>query len=536
MKTYTMLRRETRNLLKHQIIALVFALLDIVLKLMLITDIQKIIDKIIEGQDITSTILYFLLKIIFYVCINFGDQYFFRLLEAIGENHFLKLLYKRIIGKNISFFSNQSSGEITSLFINEGKTISSWFSVGRLIVLIQIFSLCSTLYFLLSFSISLTITILLLIFLCFIVINFISKKQALVARKIFTIKAKINQRIVETFQSIHIIKTLKKTSYFQKSFYDIIDKDKIVQDKKHSALYGMNVVMTEVLMIILPLITIGLGSLLASQGYMTVGAVMSAYALTNQLQEPVMVLASSLSERKTIISLTKNIEKIILDDIIDEGSKQIEKFKSLTVDIPFFKYDQDKILKNFKLSINEKEIVVIKGESGSGKTTLVNLLLGTLNYSEGTIKINGVELSTITHSSLWDHILLMTQNHIIFQGTLFENIALGDTFTDDDLEEALKVACLSEFIKTNGFNLELTEGGKNISGGQRQRISLARVILRKPDLLILDEPTSSLDLNTAKHVSDNLKEWCKKNGSSLLIISHGKVFDQVADKIIHIRR
>ena len=165
-----------------------------------------------------------------------------------------------------------------------------------------------------------------------------------------------------------------------------------------------------------------------------------------------------------------------------------------------FNYDTKIIFENFSCSIKKNNVTCIIGKSGRGKSTLVNLLLGFIRPSEGSIDIDGNILNKINIHEWHEKISFVPQNVILFQGTLKENIIFGDeknNFDEIHINNAVKLANLSELIDSlpDGLNTMVSEKGSNFSGGQIQRIGIAR-IYRKPELLIFDEPTSSLDSDT----------------------------------------
>lgn len=496
---------------------------------------QKLIDSIIEKRNIKSILIGFFVKLIIYFVINFVEQYYFRLLEALGKNKVLKSLYGSLLDKDISFYEKQTTGNITSMLINDSSEIASWMSVGQLIVLIQVLSLLFTIIMMFRYSSILTIIILVLISISFVMINIIAKRQAEVAKKIFTIKGEINQFLIESIKSIKLIKPLKKEIYFKDNFKMLIDDKKFPEDKKYSALFGLYISMMSLLIMILPLIAVGIGAFLTSKGMMTIGSILSVYSLTSQLQEPISVLASSFSDRKTIMILVDRLKEVIHQEELYKNDILIDGFKELYININSFNYGDKKILKNTNIKMSANEIIIIKGQSGSGKSTLGNLILGILDIEDGSIRINNNEIGNINKNNLWDYVLGQGQDHLILQGSLYDNLTLGDKYNNAEINKVIDIACLDDFIKKYGLNKKIEESGKNLSGGQKQRISLARILLRKPELLIIDEPTSSLDNETSKNLSKNLIKYSNENNISLIIISHRNHFDKYADNIYCIK-
>jgi subfamily B ATP-binding cassette protein MsbA len=198
-----------------------------------------------------------------------------------------------------------------------------------------------------------------------------------------------------------------------------------------------------------------------------------------------------------------------------------------------FKYTNEWVLKNINLEIKKGETVAIVGQSGAGKSTLVNLLPRFYDPIEGEIKIDGVSIKDVKVKSLRSLMGLVSQESILFNDTIFNNIAFGrEDVDEDEVINAAKVANAHVFIKylENGYQTNIGDQGSKLSGGQRQRISIARAVLKNPPLLILDEATSALDTESEKLVQDALDNLMSNRTS--IIIAHRLSTVREADKIV----
>lgn len=203
----------------------------------------------------------------------------------------------------------------------------------------------------------------------------------------------------------------------------------------------------------------------------------------------------------------------------------------------YFSYEDDQpLLRGLNLKIAAGETVAFVGESGSGKTTLLNLIIGFNMPRSGTLKVDGHDITEIDLHSYRRHISTVPQNSVMFTGTIRENITYGlPHVTDEQLCEALEAARLTEFIRSlpHGVDTMLEEHGANLSGGQRQRISIARALIRNPEVIILDEATSALDSVSEKQIQDAINNLAK--GRTTFIVAHRLSTIKNADKIAVIK-
>ena len=186
-----------------------------------------------------------------------------------------------------------------------------------------------------------------------------------------------------------------------------------------------------------------------------------------------------------------------------------------------FSYGGNPVLRDFSLTLSGREKVGVMGESGVGKSTVLRLLLRFWNPQQGQITINGIPIQEISLNELRQRIALLEQETFLTSGTLGENIALGKPdATRDEIREAARQAGLADFIETlpQGYDTPMGEMGARLSGGERQRVGIARVLLLNPDVIVMDEPTSSLDVLHEKELLQTLEEACRDK--LLLLVSH----------------
>ena len=234
------------------------------------------------------------------------------------------------------------------------------------------------------------------------------------------------------------------------------------------------------------------------------------------------------AERIMTVLNTENSIKDKPDAIVKKSFESQIEFKNIS-----FKYKNEYVLENFSLTLNKGETVALVGQSGSGKSTLANLITRFYDVNKGAILIDGENIKNITKKSLRDLMGIVSQDSILFNDTIANNIKLGtQKATDTAILEACKIANADEFIQDlpQNYNTNIGDGGNTLSGGQKQRLSIARAVLKNPPIMILDEATSALDTASEQLVQIALEKMMENRTS--IVIAHRLSTIQKADKIL----
>jgi len=260
-------------------------------------------------------------------------------------------------------------------------------------------------------------------------------------------------------------------------------------------------------------------------------------ALAYTILTPAKAISKASYQVKTGLAAAERVftlmeEKNAITDKLDAIEKSTFE-DNIHIDNINFRYEKENVLKNFSLDVKKGQTVALVGQSGSGKSTIANLLTRFYDVQEGILKIDGVNIKDITMKSLRDLMGLVTQDSILFNDSIKNNIKLGkQDATDEEIIDALKIANAYEFVKDLplGINTNVGDSGNKLSGGQKQRLSIARAVLKNPPIMILDEATSALDTESERLVQVALENMMQNRTS--IVIAHRLSTIQKADKIV----
>ena len=243
----------------------------------------------------------------------------------------------------------------------------------------------------------------------------------------------------------------------------------------------------------------------------TSGALIACVILSGRILSPLVQAGQLLTKFNHALSAFKKIDELMQTDSRDDLTKD---FKAVSLDngdikINDLSFDTNEvsILRNISLEINSGEVVGLVGNIGSGKTSLLRNIIGFYLPTKGTVSLSGYDLKNVPSDNLRQYIGYCPQKIDLFTGSVLDNISTGlDGVDEEDVIKAAKLSCAHEFISKlpGGYNYNLTENGSNLSGGQRQAIALARCLVREPKVLVLDEPTSSMDGVTEEKIINNI--------------------------------
>ena len=348
----------------------------------------------------------------------------------------------------------------------------------------------------------------------------------------------VNRVIQENLTAIRVVKAYVRGDYEVEKFYGVNQNWKTISEKAFS-IASMNMAAMQLVMYatILCILWFG-GNLILSNG-MQVGELTGFLSYVLQVLNALMMMSNVFLMMTRSLTSGKRIMEVMEEEITltDDEAQDIEVERGeIVFDHVSFKYKEDaeeKVLSDISFSIKAGQTVGIIGQTGSAKSTLVQLIPRLYDATEGQIYIDGKPIQQYPLKHLRDAIAMVLQKNTLFSGTVKENLRWGkEDATDAEIEEACAIACVDEFIDRlkDGYDTELGQGGVNVSGGQKQRLCIARAILKKPKVLILDDSTSAVDATTEGKIREGLAKSLP--GTTKILIAQRITSVLHADQII----
>ncbi|WP_034921991.1 ABC transporter ATP-binding protein [Gillisia sp. CAL575] len=446
-------------------------------------------------------------------------------------------LYNKILHLPISYFSEKKKGDTISRItadVNEVQT--SFLSILELIVR-EPLTIIFTIIAMLMLSAELTIFVFIFLPISGFIISLIGKTLKKKSQKAQEENGHFLSIVEETLSSLKIVKGFNAENKFQKKFEDSTNRLNTILN---SLINRQNLASptSEFLGIFVIVIILWFGgNMVLIEGSLDAASFIAFLGLAYNILTPAKQISkATYSVKKGNAAAERIIEVLETPSTIVDSKKAVVAtgFNSnVQIKNIDFKYEDELVLKNFSLNVPKGSTVALVGQSGSGKSTIANLVTRFYDVNSGSIKVDGVDIREITKRSLRDLMGLVTQDSILFNDSIRDNVALGKTnATEEEIIEALKIANAWEFVKDlpKALDTNIGDSGNKLSGGQKQRLSIARAVLKNPPIMILDEATSALDTESEKLVQNALENMMKNRTS--IVIAHRLSTIQNADLIV----
>ncbi len=446
----------------------------------------------------------------------------------------------------IKYYDTHNNGDIMSRMVNDMDNIAGTLQQSLIQIITSLLTLVGVFILMLTISWKLTIIALVTIPLSVLVVAFVAPtSQRLFGRQQAAL-GKINDQVEETYAAHTIVRTFNKEQDEEEKFNK---ENHQYYQAAWKAQFFSSLMMPMMVFIrnLGYLVVVVVGAIQVIHGQITLGNVQAFLQYTNQFSQPIAQIANLSNTIQQTIASAERIFAV-LDE--PEMSDKVEDIPSLTgKDIPKvefkdikFSYTDEPLIQDFNLKAPRDEMVAIVGPTGAGKTTIINLLERFYDPQGGHIYLDGKDTRAMTRDTLRKHIAIVLQDTWLFTGTIFENIKYGnEDASDNEVYHAAKMARADAFIRElpDGYQTVLDESASNISQGQRQLLTIARAFLADPEILILDEATSSVDTRTEVLIQEAMNALQQERTSfvvahrlstirkadQIVVVNHGKIIE-----------
>ena len=446
----------------------------------------------------------------------------------------------------IKYYDTHNNGDIMSRMVNDMDNIAGTLQQSLIQIITSLLTLVGVFILMLTISWKLTIIALVTIPLSVLVVAFVAPtSQRLFGRQQAAL-GKINDQVEETYAAHTIVRTFNKEQDEEEKFNK---ENHQYYQAAWKAQFFSSLMMPMMVFIrnLGYLVVVVVGAIQVIHGRITLGNVQAFLQYTNQFSQPIAQIANLSNTIQQTIASAERIFAV-LDE--PEMSDKVEDIPSLTgKDIPKvefkdikFSYTDEPLIQDFNLKAPRDEMVAIVGPTGAGKTTIINLLERFYDPQSGHIYLDGKDTRSMTRDALRKHIAIVLQDTWLFTGTIFENIKYGnENASDKEVYHAAKMARADAFVRElpDGYQTVLDESASNISQGQRQLLTIARAFLADPEILILDEATSSVDTRTEVLIQEAMNALQQERTSfvvahrlstirkadQIVVVNHGKIIE-----------
>lgn len=446
-------------------------------------------------------------------------------------------LYNKVIHLPLSFYSEKRKGDVMVRLTNDVGEVQFAFLSILEVIFKEPLTIIGMLFTMLFINAKLTLFVLIFIPLSGLMISRIGKGLKRKSGRVQQESGVFVSILEETLSGLKVIKSYNSEGNFFGKFKASADR---LYTFSNSLLNRNNLAnpVSEFLGIVVIAILLWFGGNMvlvenSLNGEKFIGFMLLAYGI---LQPAKAISKASYTLKSALAAAERVLEVLDQENTITNKENAFVKDtfdKGISINNINFAYEKEKVLKDFSIEVPKGKTIALVGQSGSGKSTIANLLTRFYDIQEGSIKIDDVEIKDWDLHSLRALIGLVTQDSILFNDSIKNNLLIGkQDATDEEIIEALKIANAYDFVKdlSNGIETNIGDGGGKLSGGQKQRISIARAVLKNPPIMILDEATSALDTESEKLVQDAIEKMMQNRTS--IVIAHRLSTIQKADNII----
>jgi ATP-binding cassette subfamily B protein len=499
------------------------------------------------GGLVRTAVIYLVLQLLV-----FGISYFQRIaLAVVGENAAADLkekLYQHIIRLPVSFFDHNPVGRLITRNESDTEALKQLFATTAVVIAQDVVMLVgmSVVMALVNWKLFLIVIVLFPGFLS--AFNWFQKKVRPVYVSIRRTVAEINNFISETIRGLPVVQALNRQEYFAQKM-DSLNRDKFRKEMKGQFYWYRIWFMVDFGEVLGFALVLGIGGLWALKGLLTIGGLFLFVSYITRVFQPIRGLSDQINVMQRAFASAERMFGIFdtqpeqADGVTRQAARLARDVQISGVDFSYEARGQDaessphKVLKDINLNVRKGEKVALVGETGGGKTSVISLIMKFYEPQQGRILIDGIDLHELDNKSLRRQVGFVPQEVILFPGTVLDNLRLFDeTVSAEKVHDAARRARIHDKIMQfpQGYETNLIERGINLSLGERQLLAFARALAFDPEILILDEATSSVDPHTERLIQEGLEELLK--GRTAIIVAHRLATIQMVDRIVVVHK
>lgn len=469
------------------------------------------------GFSLLLILLFFVKHIFKYLSQIIGVRWSEGILKSIRDK-----IFRNLTSLSVGYFDKAKSGSLISIITNDVQILNQHSIASINIIFRDSTQFLLLLIFLMAISTKLTLIAFSTSIISFIVIRFSVKFIRRYSSRMQNAMADYTSTMQESISGIRVVKAYNAEKTVNSRFTD--DTSKYFKSaKKHTAVTGLVPSLNEMFAVIALCIVLYTGGLQVINGEMASDSLLTFLIMLFAIMSPVSVLVSSFSSfQRGIVSAERILKVLDQKPTVESGKAPAGKFdNSITVSNVKFSYNSVPVIKDVSFEIAKRKKIALVGPSGSGKSTMLDLIIRFYDPVSGSIKLDGKDIKDFDLSSYRSMFGIVGQESMLFNDTVANNIIFGyDNVSKEELYNAAKISNAYEFIMKlpNGFDTMIGDRGIMLSGGEKQRISIARALLRDPQILIFDEATSSLDSESELVVQEAITRSLKDK--TAVIVAH----------------
>lgn len=444
-------------------------------------------------------------------------------------------VFKGIVSQSMGDFGKRNTADYLSILTNDVKMIEDNFLLPFFEVVQYTVIFISSFVLMIYFDVIVTIVVFVAITLMFLVPSLLGKELEKRQNTLSSQLADFTTKLKDILSGFEIIKSYSMKQYVIQKF-DKENSDTIHTKYSVDKLFALNEGLSSFLALMVQIVVLFLSAYFIITERITVGTLLGMVQVSSNLANPLIMIFTNIPKIKSIQPIIEKLTVLSKYELNEVPKKQPATFNSVvSISNLSFAYEkQNRVLDKINLHIEKGKKYVIVGKSGCGKTTLVKLLAGYYTEYSGKILYDNTDLNMMNENDIVQLSSIIHQNIYMFNESVYDNICLHEDYSKESIDKAVKASGLNDVIEKlpEGLLYEAGENGSNLSGGQKQRIAVARALIRNNPILILDEGTSAIDMQTAYDIENHL---LKIEGLTIITITHNlkKELLELYDNIIY---